>query len=56
MADILMYITNDNTQNYPFVDNYQWLKRLNTGLNKPINQNSVKVSKVVKPKNKKTLL
>ena len=35
----------------PFVDYNQWLKRLDTQLNKPI-----KVSKVVKPTNKETLL
>ena len=34
----------------------QWLKRLDTQLNEPINQNSIKVPKVVKPTNKKTLL
>ena len=39
MADKFMYISNDDTQNYPSVD-----------------QNSIKVSKVVEPTNKKTLL
>ena len=40
----------------PSVDENKWLKRLNTKLNKTTNQNSVKVPKVVMPKNKKTLL
>ena len=40
----------------PFVDYNWWLKRLYTQLIEPINQNSIKVPKVVKPKNKKTLL
>ena len=33
-----------------------WLKRLDTQLNKPTNQNLLKVPKVVKPINKKTVL
>ena len=37
----------------PAVDINQWLKRSNTQLNKPTNQNSVKVPKVVRPTNKK---
>ena len=54
MADKLMYIPNDGTQNYFFcrlklvVETYE--------LNKPTNQNSVKVPKVIKPTNKNTLL
>ena len=51
MAGKLMYISNDDSQNYNW-----WLKRLDTQLNEPINQNSIKVPKVVKPINKKTLL
>ncbi len=35
------------------VDYDQWLKRLDTQLNLPTNQNSTKVLKVVKPTNKK---
>ena len=46
MADKLMYIPNDNT---PSVDYYYWLKRLDTQLNEPTNQNLIKVAKVVKP-------
>ena len=56
LADKLMYIPNIDTQNYTFVDYNQWLKRLETQLNKPTNQNSLKVLKVVKTKNKKTLI
>ena len=37
----------------PTVDQNQWLNRLNTQLNKPTNQNSVKVPKDVKSTNKK---
>ena len=40
----------------PSVDKNLWLKRLNAQLNKPTNQNSVKVPKVIKLTNKKTLL
>ena len=40
----------------PSVDYNIWLKRLDTQLNKPSNQNSVKFPKVIKPTNKKTLL
>ena len=48
MADKLMYIPKIN----PFVDYNKWLKNLDTQLNEPINQNSLKVPKVVKPKKK----
>ena len=49
MADKLMYIPSDNTQNYPSVDYNQWLlNRLD------IQQNDPPI-KVVKPTNKKTL-
>ena len=40
-------------KNNPFVDYNWWLKRLNTQYNEPTNQNSTKISKVVKPTNKK---
>ena len=40
----------------PSVDYNKWLKRLNTQLNKPTNQNLIKVPKVVKPTNKNMLL
>ena len=40
----------------PSVDNNKWLKRLDNQTNEPTNQNSIKVPKLVKPTNKKTLL
>ena len=40
----------------PFVDYNQWLKRLDIQLNEPINRNLIKVPKVIKPTNKKTIL
>ena len=40
----------------PSVDYNYWLKRLDTQFNKPTIQKSLKVPKVVKPTNKKTLL
>ena len=55
MADKLMYNTNYNAQNYPFVDYNQWLKRLDAQLDESTNKNSIKVHKVVEPTNKKTL-
>ena len=56
MANKLMYIPNVHTQiTLTVVYNY-WLKRLDTQLNKPTNQNPLKVPKVVKSTNKKTLL
>ena len=39
----------------PSVDYNLWLIRLDTQLKKPTNQNLLKVPKVVKPTNKKTL-
>ena len=40
----------------PSVGYTYWIKRLNTQLNKPTNQNLVKVPTVVRPTHKKTLL
>ena len=40
----------------PSVDYNWWLKRLDTQINEPTNQYSIKVPKIVKPMNKKTLL
>ena len=40
----------------PSVDLNYWLEHLDTQLNEPTNQNSLKVNKVVQPKNKKTLI
>ena len=56
MADKLMYISNDDTQNYPFYRLQLVLKHLYTKLNEPTIQNLIKVPKVVKPTNMKTLL
>ena len=39
----------------PSVDYNKWFKRLDTQSNKPTNQNSIKVPKVVRLTNKKTL-
>ncbi len=52
MADKLLYITNDDTQDYHFYYK-QCLKRLDIHLNEQTNQTSVQV---VEPTNKKTLL
>ncbi len=54
MTDELMYIPNDDTKITPFV--HYLLKRLETQHNEPTNQNLIKVHKIVKPMNKKTLL
>ena len=43
-------------KNNPFVDYNYWLKLLNTQLNKPTNQHTVEVPKVIKPTNKKNLI
>ena len=48
MADKLMYIPNDDTQNYSFRSlQLKWLKKLDTQLNEPTNQDLIKVSKVI---------
>ena len=46
MADKFIYIHNDNLQITPSVD-YKCLKRLDTELNEPTNQNSIKVPKLL---------
>ena len=51
MADKLLYIPIDDTQ----IPVY-YLKRTDNQLKEPINRNLIKVPKVVKPTNKKTLL
>ena len=56
MADKLIYIPYKDTQFKPSVHYNYWLKRLDTQLNKPTNENSLKVPKVDNPTNKKTLL
>ena len=50
-----MYIHNDDTQNYPS-ELQLVFENLDTQLNEPTNQNTLKVPKVVKPTNKKMLL
>ena len=53
MTDKLMYfIPNDDTQNY--ICGLQLV--VETQINEPTNQNSIKVPKIVKPTNKITLL
>ena len=37
------------------IDYKQWFKRLNTHFNEPINQNQIKVPKIIKRTNKKIL-
>ena len=56
MAMELMYIPNHDKKNYANEDYNKWLKRLDTQFNKSTYQNLIKVPKVVKPRNKKTLL
>ena len=51
-----MYIPYEDTSKItPSVDYTLWLKRLDTQHNDPTNKNLIKVLKVVKPTNKKTL-
>ena len=53
-----MYIPNDDTQNYPICRLQLVVETLYTQLNEnepTTNQNTIKVHKVVKPTNKKTL-
>ena len=52
MVDKLMYIPNNDIQNYPFCKLQLVVKTF--GLNKPTNQNFIKVPKVVESTNKKT--
>ena len=51
-----MYIPNADTQNNPFCRLKLVVESLNTELNEPTNQNSLKETKVVRPKNEKSLL
>ena len=56
MADKFMYISNDDRQNYSFCT-IQLVVDMFRQLNESLNQSkSIKVPKVVKPKNKKMLL
>ncbi len=56
MADKLRYIANMIHIINASVDCNQWIKRLDNQVNDRTNQNFIKVPKVVKPTNKKTLL
>ena len=56
MADKLMYIPNDDTQNYHFGRLQSVVETFGTQLNESTNHNSMKVPKVDKLMNKKTLL
>ena len=56
MTDKLIYISNNDTQNSTSVHYNYWLKCLDTQLSESTNQNTLKVPKVVKSTNKKTLL
>ena len=47
MANKLIQIPNEDTPNIHSVDYNSWLKGLDTQLNKPTNQNLLKVPKVV---------
>ena len=54
-----MHIPNDDTRNHPFCRLQLVVKTfgpMDIQLDKPTNQNPIKVPKVVKPTNKKTLL
>ena len=51
-----MYISNDDTQNYPLCRLQLVVERLETQLNEPTNQISIKVAKVIKSTKKKTVL
>ena len=55
MANDLLYIHNDDTQRYPFCRLQLVCETFDTQLNKPTNQNSIKVPKVLEPTNKKML-
>ena len=58
MANKLMYIVYPMLIHKitPSLEYNHWFKRLDTQLNELTNQNSIKVPKVIKPTNKKTLL
>ena len=47
MADKLTFIPNDDTLNYPFCRLKLVVESLDTQLNEPTNQNSIKVPKVI---------
>ena len=53
MTDKLMYIPNEDTQNYPFCRLQLVVETFGHSTSEPNNLNSTKVPKVVKPSNKK---
>ena len=55
MADKLIYIPNNDAQNYPSIDYNYLLKCLDNELNEPTNQNSIKVPKVVRQRKENIL-
>ena len=54
MADKLLNFPNHGTKSYPICRLHLVVGRLNTQLNEPTNQNSIKITKVIKQTNKKT--
>ena len=56
LAENLNNIPYDDTQNYISVDYNYWLKRFDTQLNEPTNQNSITVPKLSSQRIKKTFI
>ena len=56
MADKFMYIPNDDTLNYHICRLQLVVKTFRHSINEPTNKNLIKVPKVVKSTNKKTLI
>ena len=54
MAGKMMYIPNDDTQNYPSCRLQLVVENLDIQLNDPTNQNSILVPIIIKQTNKKT--
>ena len=54
MADKLFYVPNNGTKSYPICRLHLVVGCLDTQPNKPTNQNSIKITKVIKQTNKKT--
>ena len=53
MAEKFMYIPNDDIKYYPFYRSELVIETIDTQLQEPINQNSIKLPKIVMPTNKK---
>ena len=56
MYDKLIYIPNDDTQNYPFYRLQLMVEKLDTQLNELTNQNSLKVPNEIDRTSKKMIL